>query len=119
MRDPIGVDIYTTRHYKYGGRVCGTREDDLGKKLPCLFFGNIKPLSPLIRVLHMILVKKYGLGLLNKVASMNNKYPSSHQASTELIWAVTGEGNSITLIAYWHSGKKVTIDRHTGMTPMM
>ena len=41
--------------------------------LPSLFFGKEKPVSPIRGALSTIPVKKYLLGVLNPVMSMNNK----------------------------------------------
>ena len=64
-------------------------------------------------------VKKAGLGLQNPVTSVDEKYPSLQHASTELIWAVTGErelstaNNLLALREERRDGKKY------GMTSLM
>ena len=45
-----------------------------GTFLTCLFFGKLKYLPPIVGNLSMVLVKKYGLGLQDPVASDKNKY---------------------------------------------
>ena len=57
-----------------------------------LFFGKTKLLLLIIGDLSTMLVKKFGLGLLNPVTSVNDKYLSYQRARAELIWAVTGVG---------------------------
>ena len=61
-----------------------------------LFFGKSKSLTPLTGILSTMPVKKAGLGLQNPVTSADEKYLSSRRASTELIRAVTGEGEFST-----------------------
>ena len=65
------------------------------------------------------MVKKDRLGLLNPVTSAKVKYPSSQQASAELIWDVTGGGafsNEDHLLALreergdWHKNRNYTND---------
>ena len=53
--------------------------------LPQLFFGKSKSLSPIIRTLSTMLVKKSGLGLLNVMTFVKEKYLTLQRASTELI----------------------------------
>ena len=60
--------------------------------LPRIFFGKTKSLSPIVGDLSTVPVEKSGLGLLNPVTSAKEKYLSSQQGSTELIWAVMGGG---------------------------
>ena len=65
--DPIGVDISIMRHKEYGRRVCMSGDDDLGKKLPRLFLGKSKSLSPIVGTLSIMPVNKAVLGLLSYV----------------------------------------------------
>ena len=60
--------------------------------LPRIFFGKTKLILLIIGALSTMLVKKSGLGLLNPVMSVNDKYLSYQRARAELIWAVTGVG---------------------------
>ena len=81
----------------------------------CLVFSpKKKHLSPIVGSLSTAPVKKSGLSLLNPVTSANKKYPSFQWASTELIWAVTGEVIFPTPITFWRSGKKSTMNRKSG-----
>ena len=57
-----------------------------------IFFGKTKPLSPIVGYLSTTPSKKSVLGLLNPVTPAKEKYLSSQQGSTELIWAVMGGG---------------------------
>ena len=41
-RDQIRVDISTTRHLGYGGRVCGSGKDDLGNLFASFFLRKNK-----------------------------------------------------------------------------
>ena len=59
--------------------------------LPRLFFVKTKSLSPTVGAPSKMTSKKYGLGLLNPVTSINDKYLGSHQSKTELIQAVMEE----------------------------
>ena len=63
-----------------------------GTFLPRLFFEKTKSLSPIVGALSTMKVKKYGLGILNPVTSVNDKYLSSQRASAELIRGMTGAG---------------------------
>ena len=56
-----------------------------------VYSSSQKYLSPIVGALSIMLVKKFGLDLLNPVMSANKKYWISHQASAELIRAMTGE----------------------------
>ena len=60
--------------------------------LPDLFFGKSKYPSPIKGTINKMLVKKYGLGLLNPMTSVNKECLSLQCASTELIQDGTGEG---------------------------
>ena len=62
------------------------------KFLPRLFFGMTKALSPVVRALSNMPVRKSGLRLLNPVTSAQEKYLSSTRGSAELIRAMTGGG---------------------------
>ena len=59
--------------------------------LPRLFFVKTKSLSPTVGAPSKTTSKKYGLGLLNPVTSINDKYLGSHQSKTELIRSVMEE----------------------------
>ena len=98
--NPIGVDISTTNFYKYGGHVCSSGEDDLGKLFASSVIHKEKPLSPIVGDLITMPVKKIGLGLLNTVISATQKYLSFHQSSAELIQYVRGEDHSPMPIVY-------------------
>ena len=58
--------------------------------LHCLFFGNKRTLSLILGALSTITVKKLGLGLLNPVMPVKEKYLSFQQGSAEPIRAVMG-----------------------------
>ena len=60
--------------------------------LPRLFFGKTKYLSPIVGDLSTMPVKKYRLGLMNPVKSVEKNYLSSQRGSTELIWAAMRGG---------------------------
>ena len=60
--------------------------------LPCLFFGKTKTLSPIVGSLSAMPFKKAGLGLLNSMASAQEKYLRSTRGSTELVQALMGGG---------------------------
>ena len=53
--------------------------------MPRLFFGNSKTLSPIAGTLSKMPVKKYGLGLLNPVTSVNENFISLQCEITEFI----------------------------------
>ena len=90
--NPIRVDIPTTRHLVHGGRVCGSRENDLGNLLPRIFFRKTKTLSPTVGALSTMPVKKSVLRLLNPVMSAQEKYLSSQRGNVELVHAVIEGG---------------------------
>ena len=85
-----------------------------GTTFASYFLRKKKHLSPIVGSLSTAPVKKSGLSLLNPVTSANKKYPSFQWASTELIWAVTGEVIFPTPITFWRSGKKSTMNRKSG-----
>ena len=60
--------------------------------LPRLFFGKTKTLSPVVRALSTMPVKKARLGILNPLISAQDKYLISTRGRTELKRAVTGGG---------------------------
>ena len=81
-----------------------------------IFFGKTKPLSPISGALSKIPVKKSGLGLLNPVTSVKEKYLSSQWGSAELIWDVMGGGelsNADQLLAL---GEERRDGKKSGMT---
>ena len=63
-----------------------------GTFLARIFFGKTKTLSPIVGTLSTMPVKMAGLGLMNPVTSVKEKYLSSQWGSAELIRAVTGGG---------------------------
>ena len=91
-RDLIILDISTTYHHGYGGRIFGSGEDDSGEKNSLSFLWKEKRLSNIVGDLSTMLVKKSVLGILNLGTSVNKKCLSLQQASTDLIWAATGGG---------------------------
>ena len=58
--------------------------------LPHLFLRKTKTLSLVVGALITMPVNKYGLVLLNPVASAQENYLSSQRGSAELVWAVPG-----------------------------
>ena len=84
-RNPTGVDISTTRHNKYGGHIFGCGEDDSGNIFASYLFLKTKYLPPIVGALSTILVKKYGLGLLNTVTPTNDQYPSLYWVGADSI----------------------------------
>ena len=77
---------------QYGRSVCRSGEDDSGKLFDPPFLWKAKKLSPIVGILSTMLVNKAGLGLLDLVTSVNEKYRSLKRPRTELIQDVTGEG---------------------------
>ena len=77
-----------------GGAFAGGEKMIQENVLPRLFFGKTKTLSPIVGTLSTILIKVVGLGLLNPVTSVKEKYLSSQRGSAELIRAMTGGGFS-------------------------
>ena len=71
------VDISKTRHLGYGRHVCRSGENDPETFLPRLLFGKKENLSPIIRALSTMPFKKSEMGLLNPVASAQEKYLTS------------------------------------------
>ena len=72
--DTNGVNISITHQKQYGRRVCRSGENDLVNLFSSPFLWIVKILSPIVGTLSTVLVKKSGLGLLNPVTSMKNKY---------------------------------------------
>ena len=91
-RNPIRVDIFTTRHLEHVGCICRSGEYDQGNLFALFFFGNTKTLSSIVRALSTMSVKKSGLELLHPASSAKEKYLISQRASAELIWAMMGGG---------------------------
>ena len=92
VRDPIRVDIFTTLHLGYVGRVFGSGEDYMVNLFASHFYQKEKELSPIIGYLSTIMAQKYGLGILNPVTSEKYKYLSSQRAIAQLIRSKTGVG---------------------------
>ena len=65
--------VIQTCHKEYRRRVYGSGEDCPGNIFALTFFGKSKTLSPIVETLTIILIKKTGLGLLDPVASANEK----------------------------------------------
>ena len=68
--------------------------------LPRLFFGKKKILSPVVGALSRMAVNRTGLGILNPVASAQDKYLNSTQGSAELVRAVKGGGGVLQCRPY-------------------
>ena len=86
MRNPTRVDISTTCYLGYGGGVFSRVEKMIRETfLLRLFSGKSSPLSPVVRALSIMPVNKSGLGILNPVTSVKDKYLSFQLASMELI----------------------------------
>ena len=60
-----------------GGEFAGVEKMTWDIFLPRLFFGNTKSLPPIIGALSTIMVKKYGLVLMNPVTSSKEQYLGS------------------------------------------
>ena len=60
--------------------------------LPRIFFGNTKTLPPVVGDLRTMLVKKYGMGILNSLTLAQDKYFRYTRGSAELVRSVTGGG---------------------------
>ena len=88
---PIGMVIYAMCDKGYRAGVCGAGKFSPRICLPCLFFGKLKTLPPIVGALGTLLVKKTGMGIQNTVTSANEKYTSLLHASDELIGAVKSE----------------------------
>ena len=59
--------------------------------MPCLLFGKLKTLPPIVGSLSMLPVNKSVMGLQNSVTSAEDKYTSSLRASNNMISAGKGE----------------------------
>ena len=60
--------------------------------LPLIFFGKTKTLSPIVGALSTMLVKKFGLVLLNTMTSAHEKYLIYQQGRAEPVRYLTGGG---------------------------
>ena len=81
--------------------------------LPCIFFGNKKPLSPIVGALSTIPSEKSGSGLLDLVMSVKENFLISQWRSAELIQAVMGKEKFPTPTTSWRSSKKGVMGRKT------
>ena len=80
--NPTRVDIFIMHHEEYRRRIYGHREASPVNILSLLSFVKSKSLTPHIRTLSVMRVKKADLGLQNPVTSGDEKYLSSRRAST-------------------------------------
>ena len=78
--------------------------------LPRLFFRKTKTLSPIVGALSTMTVIKSGMGLLNPVKLVPEKYLRTQRGSVELVQAVTGGGTFSNAERLWKIGE----ERHEG-----
>ena len=72
--------------------------------LPCLFFGNKKPLPPIVGDLSTMQIRMEGLGLLNPATPAKEKELITQRGSEKLIWAVMGGGKLSNANHLWTLG---------------
>ena len=90
--NPIRIDFFSTRHLGHRRLVRGSGEDDSINLFASSFLQKDENPLPVVGAISTMLVRKAGLGLLNPVTSVQDKYLSSTQGSAELILAVAGGG---------------------------
>ena len=119
MRDPIIVDISTMRHLVYGGRICGSGEDDPGNLFASSFLRKEK-----ITITHCR-ISKCAAGRESRIGDPDSSDTRKLEVSKfsviksgSNLGRGGGGGNSAVLITFWCSGKKGVTGRKTAMTQM-
>ena len=90
--NPIRMDISSTRHLGHMIFVRGSGEDDSRNLFGSSFLRKDENPLPVVGALSTMPVRKAGLGILNPVASAQEKYLSSMWGSVELTRSVKGWG---------------------------
>ena len=118
-RNPIRVDISTTRHLLHRGGAFLWVDNMIRETfLPHLFFGKTKFLSPIVLSLSMVPLKKSRLRILNPVTSAKETYLSSQWGSEELIRNVKEGGAFSNTDHLWGIGEERRDRQKTKLTQM-